>query len=227
VQSAVDPTTAERTFAFVDLAGFTALTEAHGDAEAVATIRAFRDRAQSLLAPGDELVKTIGDALMLAFPDPASAVRALQRIFEAETSAEAVLFPRAGAHHGPAVCEEGDYFGQAVNLAARVAAQATSSQLLVTQVVASAARDEGIPVTHHGKVDLRNIAEPVSLYDVHVCQSESETVIDPVCSMRVPVDEENAVSLRVRDRTYWFCGLDCVGRFAQNPNAFATRSVTS
>jgi class 3 adenylate cyclase/YHS domain-containing protein len=221
-----DTTTAERTFAFVDLAGFTALTEAHGDAEAVATIRAFRDRAQELLATGDELVKTIGDALMLAFPDPGCAVRALKRIFEAEMSGDAVLFPRAGAHHGPAVREDGDYFGQAVNLAARVAAQATSSQLLVTQPVATAARDEGIPVTHHGKVDLRNIADPVDLYDVRVCDAVGETAVDPVCAMRVPIGDATAVSLHVGDTIFWFCGLECVGRFAQNPNAFADRAVT-
>jgi adenylate cyclase len=224
VQPTVDARTTERTFAFVDLAGFTALTEAHGDAEAVATIRAFRDRAQELLEPGDELVKTIGDALMLAFPNPARAVRALQRIFVAETSDSAVLFPRAGAHHGPAVCEDNDYFGQAVNLAARVAAQAASSQLLVTDSVAFAARDEGIPVTHHGKVDLRNIAEPVDLYDVRVCQSHGDTAVDPVCAMRVPLDDPGAVSLQVGGQVLWFCSLNCVGRFAQNPDAFTARS---
>jgi class 3 adenylate cyclase len=59
--------TVEATFAFVDLAGFTAVTEAHGDAEAVSIVRMFRDRALDVLRPGDELVKTIGDAVMLRF----------------------------------------------------------------------------------------------------------------------------------------------------------------
>lgn len=64
----------EWTFAFVDLAGFTALTEAHGDLEAIGTVKAFRERVEALLAPGDRLVKTIGDAVMLAFPTPRAAV---------------------------------------------------------------------------------------------------------------------------------------------------------
>jgi hypothetical protein len=74
-----DPRTAERTFAFVDLAGFTALTEAHGDAEALDAIRAFRERALACLADDAHLVKTIGDALLLAFPEPETAVEALCR----------------------------------------------------------------------------------------------------------------------------------------------------
>src|SRR5689334_21582213 len=73
----VDGQVIEATFAFVDLAGFTALTEAHGDAEAFAIVRAFRDRALKALGPHDELVKTIGDSVMLAFPHPQAAIRAL------------------------------------------------------------------------------------------------------------------------------------------------------
>ena len=54
----------ERTFAFVDLAGFTALTEAHGDEEAVATLSRFRAMTSRALDGRGVLVKTIGDAVM-------------------------------------------------------------------------------------------------------------------------------------------------------------------
>src|SRR5262245_51219134 len=124
----------EATFAFVDLAGFTAVTEAHGDTEAVAIVRAFRDRALQTLGPGDELVKTIGDAVMLRFPTPEAAIVALRQLVARELVArEAVLLPRAGAHHGHAVVVDGDYYGAAVNLAARVAGEARGGQLLVTE----------------------------------------------------------------------------------------------
>ena len=123
----------EATFAFVDLAGFTAMTEAHGDAEAVAIVRAFRDRALLVLRPGDELVKTIGDAVMLRFPTPQAAISALRELLQRElVVGNAILLPRAGAHHGPAMRVDGDYYGGAVNLAARVAGQARAGQLLVT-----------------------------------------------------------------------------------------------
>jgi hypothetical protein len=149
--------TQEATFSFVDLAGFTAMTEAHGDAQAVSIVRAFRDRAIKVLRPGDELVKTIGDAVMLRFVDPAGAVLSLLELFEGEFVVDdAVLLPRAGAHHGPAVAVDRDYYGAAVNLAARVAGEARGGQLLVTDRVAMAARDLGAIVSHHGSITLRN-----------------------------------------------------------------------
>jgi adenylate cyclase len=76
--------TVEATFAFVDLAGFTAVTEAHGDAEAVSIVRMFRDHALDVLRPGDELVKTIGDAVMLRFSTPEAAVAALRELLQRE-----------------------------------------------------------------------------------------------------------------------------------------------
>ena len=106
------------TFAFVDLAGFTAVTEAHGDREAVAILHAFRSRVEDALGADDELVKTIGDAVMLRFPTAVNAINALRELLSREiTTPEAVLVPRAGAHHGCAVEVEGDYYGAAVNLA--------------------------------------------------------------------------------------------------------------
>ena len=67
----------ERTFSFVDLAGFTALTEAHGDLDAADLLGRFIGLARASLSAGDELVKSIGDAVMLASPGPAAAAAAL------------------------------------------------------------------------------------------------------------------------------------------------------
>src|SRR6476620_7140612 len=107
----------DRTFAFVDLAGFTALTEVHGDDAAVAMLSRFRHIAMEALAPDDVLVKTIGDAVMLAFVDPSRAVVSLRRLFDAALADSTLPLIRGGAHHGPAVEEDGDFFGATVNLA--------------------------------------------------------------------------------------------------------------
>src|SRR5688500_19751940 len=64
------------TFVFADIAGFTALTEAHGDEQAAALVGDFCAAvATELPASGGTQVKTIGDALMLRVPDPAAAIR--------------------------------------------------------------------------------------------------------------------------------------------------------
>jgi adenylate cyclase len=211
----------EATFAFVDLAGFTALTEAHGDAEAVALVHAFRERTREVLAEGDELVKTIGDAVMLAFPTPQAAVRALCELLERELARDdAVLLPRIGAHHGAAVAVESDYYGAAVNLAARVAGEARGGEFLVTGETAFAARDAGSVVTHVGAVELRNIAHPVDIYAVRVDHASAAVAVDPVCQMRVPVDGPAVVALEWSGRTVHFCGLPCVSSFAAQPEHY-------
>jgi len=217
----------EATFAFVDLAGFTAMTEAHGDAEAVAIVRAFRDRALDVLRPGDVLVKTIGDAVMLRFPTPQAAISALRELLQRElVVGNAILLPRAGAHHGPAMLVDGDYYGGAVNLAARVAGQARGGQLLVTTRTALAARDLGATVTHVGSVQLHNVSESVDLYDVHIGDGTEVVVIDPVCQMRVPVTGASAIGLDWAGRRVHFCGLPCVSQFAANPDRYIDRTRT-
>jgi len=214
----------DATYAFVDLAGFTALTEVHGDDEAVALITAFRDRTLEILGPGDELVKSIGDALMLRFPTTAAAMRALHALFEQElTIRDRVLVPRAGAHHGRAVPVDGDYYGAAVNLAARVAAEARPGELLVTAAVAAAARDAGAVVTHVGAPELRNVSDPVDIYAVRVTEPAGDTVLDPVCQMRVPDGGDDVISLTWDGATRRFCGLPCVSRFAAAPATFLAR----
>jgi adenylate cyclase len=218
-------TAIEATFAFVDLAGFTAMTEAHGDTEAVAIVRAFRDRALQILGPDDELVKTIGDAVMLRFPTPEAAIVALRQLLECELVVrDAVLLPRAGAHHGHAVVVDGDYYGAAVNLAARVAGEARGGQLLVTERAAIAARDVGAIITHVGSVELRNVSESVDVYDVRVGEATDTVVTDPVCQMRVPTTGDDAVALDWSGRRYHFCGLPCVARFAANPDRYRDRT---
>jgi adenylate cyclase len=215
----------EATFAFVDLAGFTAMTEAHGDAEAVAIVRAFRDRALQVLGPGDELVKTIGDAIMLRFSTPEGAVAALRELLRRELVVDdAVLMPRAGAHHGQAVVVDGDYYGAAVNLAARVAGQARGGQLLVTARAAIAARDLGAIITPVGSVHLRNVSESVDIYDVRVGEATGAVVTDPVCQMRVPTSGDTAIVLDWSGRRFHFCGLPCVSRFAANPDRYVDRT---
>ncbi len=216
----------EATFAFVDLAGFTAMTEAHGDTEAVAIVRAFRDRALEVLGPGDELVKTIGDAVMLRFPTPGAAIAALRELLRRELLVQdTVLLPRAGAHHGRAGNVEGDSYGAAVNLAARVASEAGGGQLLVTTETAFAARDAGAIITHVGSVQLRNVSEPVDIFDVAIGEEADGVVIDPVCQMRVPTTGDAAIALEWAGRRYHFCGLPCVSRFAADPARFVDRTA--
>lgn len=219
VATDTDTDTAERTFCFIDLAGFTALTEAHGDTEAVALLDDFLAMTRQALAPGDELVKTIGDAVMLASPTPEFAIRAVRQVMTSCQAATDFPLPRAGAHHGIAIARGGDYFGGAVNLAARVAGHASGGQLLATEAAADAARHLALEVLALGPHQLRNVSEPIDLFEIRVDPGELCHTVDPVCRMRI--DREHAAgSLHHDGHDYWFCSLACVGAFATDPKRY-------
>src|SRR3979490_3007140 len=124
----------EHTFAFADLVGYTALTEAHGDEAAADLALAFADEV-SLLAGehGVEVVKTLGDAVMVRCADHGQAVRFGLRLLEQFSGRRGFPAIRIGMDTGPAVERSGDWFGRTVNLAARVAASPHAGVLLLPE----------------------------------------------------------------------------------------------
>ena len=209
----------ELTFVFVDLAGFTALTEIHGDSDAADTVDLFVERVRESLGSGDRLIKTIGDAVMLTAQDPAAAVGLTSRIVESTHRERHFPQTRVGLHNGTAVERGGDYVGSAVNLAARVAAQAGPDETLSTDAVATAASALGVDVIDRGPFQLRNIADAVELFELLLCPGMQGTVVDPVCRARIDRDQAQG-RLRFADVEHWFCSLDCAALFAAQPERF-------
>jgi adenylate cyclase len=210
------PRRIESTFGFIDLEGFTALTEAKGDEDAAHLATRFARLTHSLLGPDDRLVKTLGDAVLVTSPNAAAGIALVERLLT-EAAADP-RFPslRAGLHHGSAVEKNGDVFGAAVNLAARVAAEAHAGEVLGTEPIAEAARSVGIPVAELGAVSLKNVRGKVRLFSIALVVGVTETPIDPVC--RTPVDRRAAVGrLSYGAVDYWFCSLTCAAAFASNP----------
>jgi adenylate cyclase len=218
-------TVAESTasFIFADIAGFTALTEAHGDEEAVALVGRFSEAVAAELATvGGEHVKTIGDAVMLRVPEPGAAIRLGLRIVRGVLGEHGAPAIRVGLHHGSAIEREGDYFGAAVNLAARVSALAAGGEVLVSGPTAALVPDlEGIVYESRGRHALRNVSEPVEIFAaLEVGETADRLPVDPVC--RMAVDPERAPGRLLLDGTaYYFCSLACAGEFARHPERFA------
>lgn len=213
---------AEVTFLFADLAGFTALTEAHGDLDAADVADRFYAIARACLGPDTRLVKTIGDAVMVASAAIPAAVETALRLAAAIHAEPAFPLLRVGMHAGQAIERHEDFIGAAVNLAARVTAHARSGQILCTAVVAQVAQDQRLArVTPAGRTQFKNVAELVELFELAALRHVTAGVaIDPVC--RMGVVPEAASASRVHDgRTFYFCSTGCAERFAAAPDRFA------
>jgi class 3 adenylate cyclase len=217
-----DETTAA-TFLFADIAGFTALTEAHGDEQAATLAADFCAAVKAELPDRRGAhVKSIGDALMLRLGDPEQAVLLGLRIVGGLMHDHGAPAVRVGLHHGPAVERDGDYFGATVNLAARVSAHAVGGEVLLTaQTAALAPAIDGVLYEARGRQELRNVREPVELVAAVplAAATTPHLAIDPVCHMAVDPDRA-AGRLVYADTTYFFCTLACAGDFARRPERF-------
>ena len=219
------PTTRlKATFSFIDMAGFTAHTEVHGDEDAADLATHFFALTRGALDKGDRLVKTLGDAVLVTSPSAARGVALVERLLTEAAVDPSFPSLRAGLHHGSAVDRDGDVFGAAVNLAARVASEAHAGEVLGTEPIAVAARDVGIPVADLGEVLLKNVRDAIPLFSLGLVVGATETPVDPVC--RMPVDRRTAEgSLRYRGKEYWFCSLTCAAAFASNPGWHAAQTI--
>jgi adenylate cyclase len=222
-----DDSTLEATFCFVDIAGYTALTDTHGGQAAADLVDEFASLVRATAEPHGRLQSLIGDCAFLVFPDPVTATTALAALYAEIADRRHFPIVRTGLHHGSVLCRGGQHFGSTVNIAARVAAQAVGGELLCTESVAQAlaqARHPDVTLVHRGATALKNLSEPLDLYEILLAGSAREFVIDPVCKMQVD-KRQAAGDLHVDGRTYWFCSLDCVERFARQPGAYAARAT--
>ncbi|HYZ97780.1 MAG TPA: adenylate cyclase regulatory domain-containing protein [Acidimicrobiales bacterium] len=215
------PGEVEATILFVDLSAFTALTEAMGDAAAAGLMERFSDlvRGAARRCHG-RVVKQIGDEFMLAFGDPAAAVRCALEI-EAAGAAEP-QFPaiRMGAHAGAVLYREGDYVGATVNVAARVVAEARRHEFLITATVRAGTDARDLEVTPVGARDLRGIAGSVELFGVRRLGGRGpERMTDPVCLMELDPGRA-AAQLTWHGTDLRFCSDDCLRIFIATPDRY-------
>lgn len=214
----------EHTFLFADLAGFTALTEAHGDEHAADLVTDFSDHVQALLAElGGGDIKTVGDAIMVRSDSASQAVELGLEVIERICRLPGYPVVRVGMNTGPATERLGDWFGATVNLAARVSAAAKGHEVLLTEAtrIAAGAPLESITLEKLGPRRFRNVGEPVTVYRaLRTAGIGHPLTVDPVCRMAVAADEA-AGWLTHQGREYTFCSLACAQAFAADPSRYA------
>ncbi|MGH2655237.1 MAG: adenylate/guanylate cyclase domain-containing protein [Actinomycetota bacterium] len=163
--------TAPPAVVFVDLSGYTRLTEERGDEVAVRFATTLQREADAVAsANGGRLVKLLGDGAMLRFPDAGRGLEAALALVRA-LSVDGSLQAHAGVHAGPVIERDLDLFGRTVNLASRIADAAGPGEVLVSEAVAGAVDDPALRFERSDGARLKSITEPVSLFRVIVDRS--------------------------------------------------------
>ncbi|HEX3286659.1 MAG TPA: adenylate/guanylate cyclase domain-containing protein [Mycobacterium sp.] len=152
---------------FADLTGFTSLTQRLTPIELSNLLVEFAGAVSDVvLADGGRVVKFIGDEVMWVSPTPELLAKVAFDLVEHPGAREANLQVRAGLGYGSVLAIGGDYFGTAVNLAARLVAAAAPGQILASSDV----RDELVdwPAIPQDPLVLKGFEDPVTAYDLHL-----------------------------------------------------------
>ena len=156
---------------FADVCGSTALFERLGDDDARSLIGNILDRLTSVArAEGGDVVKTIGDEVMCTLPTPGAAIEAavqMQRAISQDPEfAKRRVAIRIGVHYGETLAEVDDVYGDAVNVASRMAGLAKREQIVATAATALAAEREDLETRSLGKIRVKGKLLPIETCDV-------------------------------------------------------------
>jgi adenylate cyclase len=150
---------------FLDLVGYTQLTEEQGD-EAAAAMAAALDVLvhRSSGQHGGLPVKWLGDGVMFRFQEPGGAVLGALEMVE-EIPAARLPPAHVGVAAGRVVAQGGDFFGRTVNLASRISARAGAGQVLVSESVVESAQLAGVAFVELAEMELKGIPQPVRVFE--------------------------------------------------------------
>jgi class 3 adenylate cyclase/YHS domain-containing protein len=214
----------QQTFLFADLAGFVALTEAHGDEVAADAASDFSAGVRQLLPEySAEEVKTIGDSVMVRVPDADDAIRLAVRIIGEVGRRHGALAARVGVHTGVAVRRDGDWFGATVNLSSRVADAAEPGEVLMTATTRESALAalDAFEIEPRGHHSFRNVTTPTELFALTLADQgdDARLPVDPVC--RMAVDPAQSSERRSYSGVaYHFCSSECAEVFDVDPDRY-------
>ncbi len=153
----------EHTFLFADLVGYTALAEVEGDNRAADVATGLYEAVRELLdGYRAEELKTLGDGVLLRCERPADGVELAVRIVSKLAAIPGFPPVRVGVHTGPAVLREGEWYGRALNVAARLCSAASGGEVLASErTIAAAGRLSRADLGELELHWLRNVPEPI------------------------------------------------------------------
>jgi class 3 adenylate cyclase len=210
-----------RAFAFMDISGFTTLTDLEGDERAVRLLTAMRAQLREMCSRrGVRIAKWLGDGAMLVCVETRPIVAATleaQHRMAARTGPDGPINIRTGLSAGPVILLEGDdYIGHAVNVAARLCDLARAGEVLATAAVVDAL-PRWATVLRTEDMPLRGIERPVPVSRVSYRPSGPDGQADPVCGLVLPPGTAEATATDGLGRAVPFCSDSCFDTWRNRP----------
>jgi class 3 adenylate cyclase len=210
-----------RSFAFVDVSGFTALTELEGDEHAVDVLTAFRALLRDICARrGVRIAKWLGDGVMLVCVDTSPLLAAIIELHyvvcEVSGPVQSVSI-RSGVTSGDVILMEGDdYIGHCVNVAARLCDLAQGGEALAVPSVMAELPRWGAVLSERD-VALRGVEKPVPASSIGMAAAGTGRMRDPICGL--PLSDGTA-EVRADDgagAAVLFCSAGCLDTWQRRP----------
>jgi len=205
-----------RNFAFLDLSGFTALTNTQGDQRAVEVLGVFRAALRDICSRrGVRIAKWLGDGAMLVGVEAPPLVAASLEMSSAIEAAPEDIAITCGITAGPVILLEGDdYIGHAVNVAARLCDLAKPHEVLaISSLVPELPPWATVESTD--SLAVPGLEEPVDVVRLGIVKATPDTAPDPVC--QIPLTAATAGERRHDGdgRVLFFCSASCAEMWDQ------------
>ena len=203
-----------------DLSGYSAMTEAHGPQSAAGLIRRFLKIIDGSISGNTRLIERVGDEVVLASQNIDDLIKTainIQHLAEVEPG---FLSVHIGIHFGEIYEDAGHLYGSALNITARIVSCATGGQILCSASAKEKIKDlSDFRIESLGPKKFKNIRHAIHLYKIMNKATAQEKFRDPVCHMKISVTE-NSIKLQYRQNDYFFCSMDCLSKFASEPEQY-------
>lgn len=220
-----------RSFAFIDVSGFTALTEVEGDERAVDLLTAFRALLRDICSRrGVRIAKWLGDGAMLVCVDTRPLLETVLEIHYVVTEVSgpvSTVSIRSGVSSGDVILMEGDdYVGHCVNVASRLCDLAPASEAWAAPSVMEHLPSWGI-VASETPVSLRGVEKPVPASNIRMAVAGEDGSRDPICGLPLSHDTAEEIAHDVRGSVVLFCSSGCVDTWRRRPSANRVGATTN
>jgi adenylate cyclase len=211
-----------RSFAFVDVSGFSALTEHEGDEHAVDVLTAFRALLRDICSRrGVRIAKWLGDGVMLVCVETApllAAIIELHYVVCTVSSPAQNVSIRTGVTQGDVILMEGDdYIGHCVNVAARLCDLAQGGQILADPSVLHELPRWGV-LLEQREVTLRGLEKPVPTTVLGMAPFRETSRRDPICGLPLEATTAEEIAEDARGAKVYFCSEGCLDTWNRRPS---------